>query len=57
MDIEDQIPAPLRPLPAGRLYEREEFPSLGILFLSLDRERRVKGDFRKHRYNQLWTPS
>jgi hypothetical protein len=30
---------------AGRLYKREEFPLFGILILSFDRQRRVKGDF------------
>ena len=37
MDVEDQIPPTLPCLPAGRLYKREEFPLLGILFLSLNR--------------------
>ena len=49
MDVEDQIP----PTP---LYKREEFPLFGILFLSLNRQRGVRGDFYNNMSFQLWTP-
>jgi hypothetical protein len=38
------------------LYKREEFPLLGILFLSLNRQRGVRGDFYNNMSFQLWTP-
>jgi hypothetical protein len=31
-------------------------PLFGILFLSLDRQRGVRGDFLKNMSTQLWTP-
>jgi hypothetical protein len=38
------------------LYKREEFPLFGILFLSLNRQRGVRGDFYNNMSFQLWTP-
>jgi hypothetical protein len=35
------------------LYKREEFPLLGTLFLSLNRQRGVRGDFYNNRSFQL----
>jgi hypothetical protein len=45
----DQIPPSLPLLKGG-------IPLFGILFLSLDRQKGVRGDFQKNMSSQLWTP-
>jgi hypothetical protein len=49
----------LEEIPSGRCDEHLQkggIPLLGIFFLSLDRQRGVRGDFRKNMSSQLWTP-
>jgi len=44
MDVEDQIPPALPCLPAGRLYQREEFPLFGKWFDQAYHPKPVEGE-------------